>query len=79
MTFQIDFNHEDDDKTLEEIGAKLVSTGTTKYPPFEVYKIELNGFEELKQLINKVDSIKGKFYSAVISFDSPTIFLDNNV
>jgi len=79
MTFQIDFNHEDDDKTLEEIGAKLIELPNRKYPPYELYKIELNDFEELKQLINKVDSIKGKLYSAVISFDSPTIYLDNKV
>jgi hypothetical protein len=76
MIFEIDFNNETDDKTLEDIGAKLVSTGATKYPPFEHYKIELNGFEELEQLINTVDSIKGKFYSAVISFDPPTIYLE---
>lgn len=76
MIFEIDFNKETDDKTLEEIGAKLVSTGATKYPPFEVYKIELNGFEELQQLISKLDSIKSKFYSAVVSFDPPTIYLE---
>jgi hypothetical protein len=79
MTFEIDFNQEIDDKTLEDIGAKLVSTGSTKYPPFEVHKIELNDFEELEQLLNKVELIKGKFYSAVISFDGPTIFLDDKV
>ena len=79
MIFEIDFNRETDESTLEEIGAKLVSTGADKYPPFEIYKIELNTFEELEQLVNKVDSIKGKLYGAVISFDPPTIFLDDNL
>jgi len=79
MIFEIDFNRETDESTLEEIGAKLVSTGADKYPPFEIYKIELNTFEELEQLLNKVNLIKGKFYSAVINFDPPAIFLDYNV
>ena len=79
MIFEIDFNHEHDDKVLVEVGAEIVELPNRKYPPYELIKIELNTFEELEQLLNKVELIKGKFYSAVISFDSPTIYLDNKV
>lgn len=81
MIFEINFNKETDDKTLEKLGAKLVSTGYfNKYPPFEVYQIEINTPEELEDLLKKVDSIKKEsFYSAIISFDPPTIYLDNKI
>ncbi len=79
MKFEIDFNKIHDDKILEEIGATLTPTGSEKYAPFEVYKIELNSFEELEELLNKVESIKNRYYSAIISFDPPTIFLDDDV
>ena len=80
MKFEIDFNRGSDDKTLEAIGAKLEPIpGATKYPPFDRYMIELNTFEELEALLKEVDFITGVYYSAIISFDSPTIFLDNNV
>lgn len=76
MKFEIDFNRETDDKTLEMLGAKLVPTSAEKYGPFDKYEIEINTFEELKELIEKVDKIKNDYYSAVISFNPPTIFLD---
>lgn len=79
MNFDLDFNRENDDKTIELLGAKLVPTGADKYPPFENYMIELNTFEELESLLKKVEKIKGEYYSAVVSFDPPTIFLDKDV
>lgn len=79
MIFEIDFNHEHDDKVLVEIGANIEELPNRKYPPYELVKIELNTFEELEQLLNKVNSIKGKLYSAVIDFDPPGIFLDDKV
>jgi hypothetical protein len=79
MIFEIYFNHEHDDKVLVEIGAKIEELPNRKYPPYELVKIELNTFEELEQLLNKINSIKGKLYSAVINFDPPAIFLDDKV
>lgn len=79
MRFEIDFNNESDDKTIEMLGAKLVPTGALKYGPNEIYVIDINSIEELETLLKKVDKIKGDYYSAVISFDPPTIYLDNQV
>jgi hypothetical protein len=73
MRFEIDFNRETDDKTIEMLGAKL-----EPYGPFEKWSIDINTFEELENLIKKVDEIKGDYYSAVISFDPPSIFLDKD-
>jgi len=76
MKFEIDFNHNDcrDDKLLEENGAKLV-----RFKEYDIYEIELNTFKDLEKLlqgINKNRTIHDSF-SALISFDSPVIFLDN--
>lgn len=79
MLFEIDFNTETDDITLETIGAVLVPTGSNKYPPFERYCVDLSDFSELENIINKVDKLKGGDWSAIISFDPPTIFLDKDI
>jgi hypothetical protein len=82
MLFEINFNTESDDKVLEELGAKLVPTGSTEYPPFEIYKIELNTFEELENLLAKVDKLKSgtaELYSAILGFNPATIYLDTDV
>lgn len=79
MEFELDFNRENDDEVIKLLGAKLVPTNLDKYPPFEVYKITLNSFEELEELLEKVEKIKGEYYSAVVAFDPPTIFLDKDV
>jgi hypothetical protein len=78
MKFEINFNTETNDMLLEAIGAVLTPTGATKYPPFEIYTIELNSFDELESLLEKVNR-DGKYYSAIISYDPPTIYLDCNV
>lgn len=79
MKFEIDFNRTPNDEILNQLGAKLLPTGSTKYPPFEFYQIELNTFEELEELLKKVDLITNKMYCAIISFDPPIIFLDDDV
>ena len=82
MKFQVDFNRPtfNDDKFLIDIlGAKVVKTGSDKYPPFELLYLELDNFEQLEKIITKVDTHYGDYYSAVISFDPPTIYLDNKI
>ena len=79
MLFEIDFNtgnYVNDEFLINVLGAKLEPTHSQKYPPFERCMIELNTFEELEEILKKVDEEFGGFSSAVISFDPPTIFLD---
>lgn len=74
--FEIDFNYNDcrDDKLLTENGAKL-----EYFEEYSAYFIELNTFEELEDLLNRINKGRGikDSFSALISFDSPVIFLDN--
>lgn len=84
MEFAIDFNDlsfNDDDFLVKELDAYWVSTGSTKYPPFEVLKVEVKDFKELEKLLEKVNKGRNisEHYSAVISFDSPAIYLCNKV
>lgn len=80
MKFEIDFNHGTNDQLLESIGAKSEQTDSNKYGPFERYMIELNDFKDLERLLKILDlKDETKIYSAVISFDPPTIFLDDKV
>lgn len=76
MKFEIDFNHNDcrDDKLLVDNGAKL-----EHFTEYDAYFIELNTFEELEELLKKINknrSIQDSF-NALVTFDSPMIFLDN--
>ena len=78
MIFRIDFNRENNDKILiEKLGAYYVDKGRTKYPPFEELMLEVKDFNQLQDILNIIDKEPNDFYSAVISFDPPTIFLDN--
>lgn len=87
MKFEVDFNREEDDKTLEQIGCIQEDIlPQPKYPPFTQYVIELNTFEELEELLNKLNKIKREEYcgqcldySAIISFDPATIYFDNKI
>jgi len=79
MKFEIDFNRETDDKTLELLGAKSFPTGSTKYPPFDQYIIELTTLEELQALLKKVEEYKGGVYSAIVSLDPLSIYLDKDL
>lgn len=79
MKFQIDFNQSDyyNDRFLIEIlGAKLVPTGSDKYAPFEILQIEIRDFEHLEEILKTVDKEFNCISTALISFDSPTLFLD---
>ena len=82
MIFEIGFNDtnfNDDDFLIRELEAYWVDTGSTKYPPFEVLKVEVKDFKELEKMLEKVDKHYGDFYSAVISFNPATIYLDSKV
>ena len=80
MKFEIAFNRPDknDKKEFYDfIGAELVWK-----TEFTSYMIELDSFEDLKILMEKINmELFGNTfeYSVVISFDSPTIYLDNKV
>ena len=74
MKFDIDFNRENDDAFILSLGAKWEDFGD-----FSRMMIELDSFEDLQELLNEVDGEKSDIYSAVISFDPPTIFLDKDV
>jgi hypothetical protein len=78
MKFQIDFNDPDyqNDNLLIKLGAKLVPTGSQKYPPFEIFEIEIDSIDKIKDIVDTVDKELHAISSAVISFDSPTLFID---
>ena len=76
MKFEIDFNHNDcrDVSLLKDNGAKL-----EHFDEYSMYTIELNTFEELEELLKKINknrSIQDSF-NALVTFDSPVIFLDS--
>ena len=82
--FEIDWNdlNNKDYKFLEEkLGAYWVDTGSDKYPPFEVLYIDVKDFQHLEEILNIVNENVNisESYSAVISFDPPSIFLCNKV
>ena len=84
MRFEIEFNRENNDKLLEAIGGVLTPTGATKYPPFEIYTIELDNFSDLDELLKKLNKeagreIAAREYVAIVTFDPPCIFFDDNV
>ena len=74
MKFIIDFNHGWNDKLLEKIGAT-----EEHFEEYSHYVIEIESFEDLDKLIQKVDKDTNEMYSAVISFDPATIYLDDKV
>ena len=74
MFFEIDFNRENDDRVIELLGATQ-----SEKAGFVYYKINVDSFEDLQELLDTVDDLKDDSYSAVISFDPPTIFLDTDV
>ncbi len=72
MLFEIDFNREDRDEDLEKIGA-------FKPSPDDWYHLEVENFEALQALEKKVYEVTGEYYSLIVGFDNPTIYLDKNV
>ena len=82
MRFQIDFNtHQEggDNFLINILGAEIIETGSVKYPPFQLLYLEVRDFEHLREILKTVDNHFGDYYSAVVSFDSATIYLDNKI
>lgn len=77
MEFQIDFNRETDDKTLELLGAKLKPIEYAgDMPPFEEYFIEVENLEALEELLKQLRKIKGADFSMIINFKPNYICFD---
>jgi len=78
MKFQIDFNDPDyqNDNLLIKLGAKLVPTGSQKYPPFEIFEIDIDNIDKIKEILDTVDKELYAISNAIISFDSPTLFIE---
>ena len=76
MIFEINFNRETDDETLELLGANLCWSEDNDNC---FYTVEVKDFFALEELLKKVDDIKKDYYSAVITFDPPTIYFDNKI
>ena len=77
--FEIDFNEDyyrNDEFLINELGGKLGPTGATKYPPFEKISIEIENFNQLEEIVKKVDKRFETISSAIISFDPPTIYIE---
>jgi hypothetical protein len=75
MIFEIDFNRTNDNEFLiEKLKAKQVE-GVDYY----ALTIDVKDFDHLEKILDLVDEELGDFYSAVISFDPPIIYLDNKV
>ena len=77
--FEIDFNddyYRNDEFLINELGGKLEPTGATKYPPFEKISIEIENFNQLEEIVKKVDKRFETISSAIISFDPPTIYIE---
>lgn len=79
MNFEIDFNDSnkyDDNFLIDILGAELVPTGSDKYPPFEILKIEVRDFEHLEEILKQIDNHFKTISTALISFDPPTLYID---
>ena len=72
MIFEIDFNRANNNEFLIE---KLKANCVDDF----ILTIDVKDFEHLEKILDLVDEELGDFYSAVISFDPPTIYLDNKV
>jgi hypothetical protein len=75
MKFEINFNTETRDGVLAQLGNYI------EQEEFSYYEVELNTFEELENLVIKLNQLMFKRdfgYSALISFDPPTIYFDKN-
>ena len=73
MDFQIDFNTEDNDKALEELGAVEKSQDGEWFG----YFIEIEDFAQLEEFENKVNEMFDYKYSLIIGFNPATIYLDD--
>ena len=79
MKFEIDFNESayyDDAFLIDVLGGELESANSVKYAPFERIMLEVRDFEHLKEILELVDKKYNTISTALVSFDSPTIFLE---
>jgi hypothetical protein len=79
MKFEIDFNESayyDDDFLIHSLGGKLEKTNSTKYPPFDKIMLEIRDFKHLEEILKLVDKKYNTVSTALVSFDSPTIFIE---
>lgn len=78
MKFQINFNDPDyqNDNLLIKLGAKLVPTRNQKYPPFEIFEIDIDNIDKIKEILDTVDKELYAISNAIISFNSPTLFIE---
>ena len=79
MTFEIDFNGSnkyDDNFLIDILGAGFMPTGSDKYPPFEILKIEVRDFKHLEEILKQIDNHFKTISTALISFDPPTLYID---
>lgn len=75
MIFEINFNRTDnDDFLIKKLGAKW-----TNLADYNILTIDIKDFNHLKEILDIVDKEFSDYYSAIISFDTPTIYLDNNI
>jgi len=82
MKFDIDFNHFDDKNNTKEFYEFIGAKWTNPNLDYGYYEIELNSFEELAELMKKINQKylgKNFGYSAVMSFEAGmgTIYLDD--
>ncbi len=75
MTFEIEFNKREweNNDVLAKLGANL-EVGGASYPT-----IEINSLEDLQRIEREVYKLTGEYFSLVVGFDSPTIFLDKDI
>ncbi len=79
MKFEIDFNDPNTSNVnllVDILGGKLEPTGATKYGPSERVMIEVKDFDELKEILDKVDREFNSISSAIISYDPATIYIE---
>lgn len=81
MIFEIEFNKDYPDtsraeknRILKELGADLYGIYKGGFPV-----IEVNTLEDMAKIEKRVHELTGEYYSLVVGFDSPTIFLDKDV
>lgn len=74
MEFEINFNKTQNDEFLiDKLGAYYLKGD--EYPGLF---IEIKDFKGLEGLLDIVNNEFKDYYSAIISYDPPTIYLDNN-
>lgn len=78
MTFEIDFNDsnlKDVMFLINELGGYYKEVDDLAYS-YSAIMIDIKDFTDLENILSKVDNYYGVCYSAVISFDPPTIYLE---